>query len=175
MESGCGESGGRLTDVQKAAFSAFFEAHGQLSKRIERRLEQANVVGLETYDVLLNLELAPGQRLRMRELAERIVYSRSGLTRLADRLEAQGLITRVACVHDRRGMDLVITEAGLRARSEAWRVFSDAVAELFSPHLSDPEAASIARIFRAMVSALAGNSPSPESTCGGPGPGCGEA
>jgi DNA-binding MarR family transcriptional regulator len=154
MDQDRGEPIDALSDVHKAAFSAFFECHGQLAKRIERRLEQANVIGLECYDVLLNLEMAPGRRLRMSQLAERIVYSRSGLTRLADRLEAQGFIVRVPCADDRRGMNLVLTEAGLRARTQAWTVFGSAIVEMFAPHLTVDEAVTLTGSFHAMMRAM---------------------
>src|SRR5579859_3239466 len=83
------------------AWRSFLTAHAALINQIERELLEAGVVPLSWYDVLFALYDAPGQRLRMSELASAIVLSRSGLTRLVDRLEAEGLLARERSVSDR--------------------------------------------------------------------------
>ncbi len=133
--------------LRKRAFSNFFMAHGRITKELERRMSADGVVSLEVYDVLLALEDAPDQRLRMSELADKIIYSRSGLTRLADRLEQKGLIRRVACPNDRRAMHVEITELGLSERLRAWPTLERGIQELFGERISDDEASSIGLAF----------------------------
>jgi DNA-binding MarR family transcriptional regulator len=133
--------------LRKRAFSNFFMAHGRITKELERRMSADGVVSLEVYDVLLALEDAPDQRFRMSELADRIIYSRSGLTRLADRLEQKGLIRRVACPNDRRAMHVEITELGLSERLRAWPTLERGIQELFGERISDDEASSIELAF----------------------------
>ena len=75
---------------------------------------------LPSYDVLVQLSEAPGRRLRMTELADRVLLSRSGLTRLVDRLARDGLVERQACPDDARGTLAVLTDAGLERLRTAW-------------------------------------------------------
>ena len=92
-------------------------------RRLERDLLAEAELPLGWYDVLLQLAEAPERRLRMAELADRVLLSRSGLTRLVDRLAAEGLVTREPFPDDARGPYTVLTDAGLdrlrrgRARS----------------------------------------------------------
>lgn len=135
-----------LQKEQRAAWIAFFVAHGVLTKKIEHALAAAGRPGLEVYDVLLILEEAPQRRLRMSDLAKAIVYSRSGLTRLVDRMERLGWIRRQRCALDRRSTYAVLTEAGLQARREAWPVYREAVEAHFGSKMSAEEARSLASI-----------------------------
>jgi DNA-binding MarR family transcriptional regulator len=146
----------KCDELRKSAFSNFFVAYGRIVKEIDRRMSDAGVASLEVYDVLLVLEDAPDRRLRMSELADRIVYSRSGLTRLADRLESNGLIQRLACPNDRRALHVTITDVGLGERRRAWPVLEAAIVDLFGKHLNEEEAAVIARSFARMNEALNG-------------------
>ena len=145
--------------LRKRAFSNFFMAHGRITKEIERRMSADDVVSLEVYDVLLALENSPEQRLRMSELAEEIFYSRSGLTRLADRIEQKGLIRRVACPNDRRAMHVEITELGISERLRAWPTLERSIKELFGDRITDDEASSIEMAF-AKVLLVANSNPS---------------
>jgi len=89
------------------------------------------------------LEKAEGGKLRMHELARRIVLSRSNLTRLADRLENTKLIEREDTPHDRRGYHCVITRAGLAMRKKMWPVYKAAIERLFSRPITVEEARTI--------------------------------
>ncbi|MER7213686.1 MarR family transcriptional regulator [Streptosporangium sp. NPDC000239] len=88
----------------------------RVQARVTRALETDLLVGhdlaLASYDVLSHLAEAPEGRLRMNDLAERVLLSRSGLTRLIDRLQRDGLVDREACPSDARGLFAVLTEAG---------------------------------------------------------------
>ena len=140
-----------LSNAHKSAWVAFFVAQGVLAKRIDAELEAAGCVTLDVYDVLLSLEESPERRLRMSELADRVLVTRSGVTRLVDRLERQGLLKREACPNDRRACHATLTAAGLAERERAWPVYRQAIANHFAQHVSDEEATLIARVFRRMT------------------------
>ena len=138
-ESGSGETLG-LTEPRLAAWRAFLNAHATLIDVLERELAAAECLPLSSYDVLLALAEAPDPRRRMHELASAVVLSRSGLTRLVDRLEAEGLLRREACPTDRRGAFAVLTADGLAALRRAWPIYARGIAEHFARHLDDAEA-----------------------------------
>ena len=136
-----------LTNAEHRAWAAFFVANGLMAKRIDKALLTAGVVTLEVYDVLLQLEMADGQRMRMCELAESVLLSRSGLTRLADRLEREGFIERLACPRDRRSTHVALTPSGLSERERAWPVYREVIAEEFAGNLEPGDAEAIAYTF----------------------------
>lgn len=133
-----------LTETKLAAWRALLGAHSGAVGAIERELASANLVPLTWYDVLVALWEAPDHRLRLHELASAIVLSRSGLTRLVDRLEAAGLLRREACADDRRGSYAVLTEAGRAAQLRAWPIYARGIATHFADHLSEEEATTLA-------------------------------
>jgi DNA-binding MarR family transcriptional regulator len=87
-------------------------AHQELVRRLDAELERDHGLPLSSYEVLMNLADADGERLRMGELADRLLLSRSGITRLIDRLERQGLVERERCEEDARGLFARLTAAG---------------------------------------------------------------
>ncbi len=110
----------RLTDTELGAWRAFLRAHSHVTRLLEAELVAEHELALPSYDVLLHLAEAPGRRLRMTELADQVLLSRSGLTRLVDRLSRDGLVERAACPNDARGTHAVLTDAGLaRLRTAA--------------------------------------------------------
>jgi len=108
-----------MDDAELAAWRGFLQAHARLVRDLDEELRAAHGLPLSSYDVLTTLESAPGRRLRMRELADAVLLSRSGLTRLVDRLEREGLVAREECEEDARGSFAVLTGAGLGALREA--------------------------------------------------------
>jgi len=130
-------------DPKSYAWAVLLTAHATLIEKIEAGLAEANLPPLAWYDVLWELEKAEGGRLRMHELARRVVLSRSNLTRLADRLEDARLIEREDTAHDRRGYDCVITRAGLALRRKMWLVYKAEIERLFSRHITVDEARTI--------------------------------
>lgn len=90
----------------------FLHAHAYVLRRMEAELEESHHLPLASYDVLVQLAHAPGSALRMSELAEAVLLSRSGLTRLVDRLEREGLVERRSCPSDARGTLAVLTVKG---------------------------------------------------------------
>lgn len=130
----------RLDDRQLAAWRAFINAHASVIDRIEGDLAGAGQLPLTSYDVLVALAEAPAQRLRMTELARRVVVlSRSGVTRLVDRLEAEGLLRRERTSEDRRGAYAVITPEGLAALDRARPVYARGILRYFARYLSEEE------------------------------------
>ena len=85
------------------AWRAFIHAHARLLHRLDEELQAAHGLSLAEYDALLQLVNAPDRRLRMSALADRVLLSRSGITRLVDRLVADGMVERSACPTDARG------------------------------------------------------------------------
>lgn len=91
----------------------------RITRAVEAGLLVEHDLALASYDVLAQLAESPGRRLRMNDLAERVLLSRSGLTRLVDRLQRDGLVEREACASDARGLYAVLTEGGAVRLAEA--------------------------------------------------------
>lgn len=121
------------------AWEAFVFAHAAAVGRIERDLAAEGLIPLTWYDVLTALSTVPDLRMRLHELAGQVVLSRSGLTRLLDRVEAAGLIRRERAPHDRRGIFAVMTPAGEAALRQAWPVYAQGIMRYFSDHLTEDE------------------------------------
>lgn len=130
-------------DPKGRAWAVLLTAHATLVEKIEIALGEAKLPPLAWYDVLWELEKAEGGKLRMHELARRVVLSRSNLTRLADRLEGAGLIAREDTPHDRRGYHCVITRSGLAMRKKMWPVYRAEIERLFSRNVTLDEARAI--------------------------------
>ena len=99
-------------DPRLETWRSFLVAHAQIRRQLERELQAEQSLGLGEYEVLLMLARADDRQLRMSELADRLVLSRSGVTRLVDRLEADALVERASCDTDRRGSWATLTKAG---------------------------------------------------------------
>ena len=126
-------------DGSGSAWPRFVTAYALVITHIEERLKAAGLPELTWYDVLWALERAPRSRLRMHELAENTVISRSNLTRLVDRLEAASLVARDRDCSDRRGAFAVLTTTGRAVRRRMWTVYGPAIGELFDGHLNATE------------------------------------
>jgi DNA-binding MarR family transcriptional regulator len=143
----------KLEQSRLIAWRSFLTAHAALINQIEHELQEAEVVPLAWYDVLLTLYEAPNRRLRMNELASAIVLSRSGLTRLVDRLEAEGLLSRERCGTDRRGAFAVLTDKGLAALRRTWPVYEKGIVKHFARYVSDYEAHALTEVFQRVLGA----------------------
>jgi DNA-binding MarR family transcriptional regulator len=115
------------------------ELHSRLLAELDAELEREHGLPLTSYELLLKLADAEGQRLRMSELAERLLLSRSGITRLADRLERQRLIERQRCPDDGRGLFAHLTPAGRAKLAAARPTHLAGVRRHFLDRLSAPE------------------------------------
>jgi DNA-binding MarR family transcriptional regulator len=145
-----------LESATGSVWPLFLTAHAVLVEAIERRLAAAGQPPLAWYDVLWALERAPDQRLRMSELADKTVLSRSNLTRLADRLEDAGLLRRERADEDRRGAFAVLTEQGRATRRTMWPAYRAAIRDLFESHLTEEEAVLLGGVLRRMLDAVRG-------------------
>jgi DNA-binding MarR family transcriptional regulator len=114
-------------------------AHAALTKELDAELTREHNLPLSSYEVLLFLADAPDGRMRMAELAESVLLSRSGLTRLVDRLERDGLLKRERCESDARGYFAEITPRGRRLFDAARRTHLDGVRALFLSRFSRDE------------------------------------
>jgi DNA-binding MarR family transcriptional regulator len=121
----------------------FLQAHATVVRRLEAELEAAGQISLADLDVLIQLASAPGDRLRMSELADTVLLSRSGMTRRIDRLEDAGFVQRHECTADRRGAYAAITAAGLDRLTSARPTHLRGVEEHFVSRLTEDELASV--------------------------------
>jgi DNA-binding MarR family transcriptional regulator len=135
-----------------AAWRAFLHAHLVLTDVLERELAAETGLPLTWYDVLVNLHAAGGG-LRMQELAKRVVLSKSGLTRLVDRMVAAGYVCREPAAGDRRGLLAVMTPEGDRALHDAAPVHLRGIEEHFGRHVTDEEAAVVLSVFERLRTA----------------------
>jgi DNA-binding MarR family transcriptional regulator len=129
----------RPSDWRVQVWRSFLRAHATTVRELERELAAEAGTPLGWYDVLLQLVEAPERRLRMAELADRVLLSRSGLTRLVDRLQAEGLVRREPSKDDARGTYTVLTDAGFQRLRRAAPVHLDGVARHWLSHFTDDE------------------------------------
>jgi DNA-binding MarR family transcriptional regulator len=147
---------GRAGDIRLAAWWKLVAAHTRLVQRVGRDLAAATALPLGAYNVLRLLHEAPGCRLRLGELARDVFLTRSGATRLAERLERAGLLRRQGHARDRRGSFAVLTDRGREEWKRAKAVFGRIVAERFGSHLSDAEAETLNAVLGRIVTAETG-------------------
>lgn len=126
------------------AWRGVLNVHATVVARVEEALAEAHLPPLSWYDVLWALRRASGRRVRMAELADRLTISRGGLTKLADRLEAAGMLRREPADDDGRGLYAALTESGEELLRRMWPVYSRVLRETFVEAISQDEAAVIA-------------------------------
>jgi DNA-binding MarR family transcriptional regulator len=128
------------------AWESLLRAHATLVRDLDAELQATHDLSLGDYDVLVTLAAAPGDRLRMRELADRVILSRSGITRRVDRLERAGLVCREPAPDDGRSIEAVLTEVGRARLREAAHTHLAGVETRFLARYSDEELAGIAAL-----------------------------
>ena len=146
-------------DPRQRAWARFVTAQAMLLERIEAALAEADLPALAWYDVLWILENAEAGRLRMADLAQKAVVSRSNVTRLTDRMEKAGLVARFDCPEDGRGTVCELTAKGRALRAKMWPVYRKQIDALFGRHLAGREAEAIAETFDKMIDSLKGKAP----------------
>ena len=129
----------QLDDRELRAWRGMLRVHATLTKALDAELEAAHGLPLSSYEVLMHLADADGQRMRMSDLAAMVILSRSGLTRLVDRLEREGLIARESCASDARGSFATLTASGRRKLDAARATHLAGVRSLFLAHFSAEE------------------------------------
>ena len=143
-----------LEAAELAAWRGMLKVHSALVKALDSELEAQHGLPLSSYEVLIYLRVAPDKRLRMAELADRTLLSRSGMTRLVDRLERDGLLRRDTCSSDARGCFAVLTERGEEVLAGARATHLSGVRRRFLAHLDAEDVAALGVAFNKV---LAGN------------------
>jgi DNA-binding MarR family transcriptional regulator len=138
----------RASDWRIGVWRTFLRAHAQVMRELERELLADTGMPLGWYDVLLTLAEAPERRLRMAELADRVLLSRSGLTRLIDRLQAEGLVRREPSPDDARGTFTVLTAEGIGRLRRAAPVHLAGIQSHWLAHFRDDELRELSALLR---------------------------
>jgi DNA-binding MarR family transcriptional regulator len=125
-----------LSSHELAAWRGLLEVHARVTQQLDAQMQSEHALSLSAYEVLMFLDDAPGHRLRMSEIADRVLLSRSGCTRLVDRLAEQGYVTRCADSSDGRGLYAQLTDAGLAKIGAARATHRDGIRRFFLDHLT---------------------------------------
>jgi DNA-binding MarR family transcriptional regulator len=136
-----------------AAWRALLTAQAELTERIDAALRAADLIPLRWYDALFSLYEAPGRRLRLAEMAKATLLSRSGLTRLVDRLEQAGHLVREPSEDDARGAYAVLTAEGLQALRRCWRIYGAEIEARVGRRLTAAEARTLRALLVRLVEA----------------------
>lgn len=129
---------------------AFLQAHAYVTRRLAAELEVEDGLSLAEFDALIQLAVAPARRRRMSDLADAVLLSRSGVSRMVDRLEAAGLVERRMCPSDARGAEAMLTPAGEARLQRAAEVHFRGVAEHFTAVLPAADQTSFTRSLEAL-------------------------
>jgi DNA-binding MarR family transcriptional regulator len=146
-------AGERLDARELDAWRGMLRVHAALTKVLDAEMEARHGLPLTSYEVLLVLADAEGERMRMCDLASSILLSRSGLTRLVDRLERDGLLERQSCPSDARGAFARLTPAGRGRFDEARRTHLAGVQTLFLDRLEPEEQELLGQLWARLVPA----------------------
>lgn len=134
------------SDPRLEAWRALLQTRAECLRRIEDDLDRDDHVPLEQYDVLLELRHAPRGRLRLSDLAERVVLTRSGVSRLVARMEAADLVRRRRDEEDGRGRWAELAPAGVAALRRTWPAYRRAIRRHFGAHVTPAEARRLAAV-----------------------------
>ncbi|MFF5263173.1 MarR family winged helix-turn-helix transcriptional regulator [Actinomadura viridis] len=142
---------GTISAEELTVWRAMLRAQVQISRRLQADLLADHDLALGSYDVLMHLGESPDGRLRMNDLADRVLLSRSGLTRLVDRLQREGLVVRESCASDARGLFAVLTPRGRDRLEEAGPTYERGVREYVLTRLDEDDLRMLARVLTKLV------------------------
>src|SRR6476620_8016543 len=145
------ETSVNLSPAELGAWRGLLRVHTALVKALDAELTAEHDLPLSSYEVLITLESAPDHKRRMAELADSVLLSRSGMTRLVDRLVDHGLIERDHCTDDGRGCFAVLTEKGADVLATARPTHLDGVRERFLRHFSSEELVVLAEMWNRVL------------------------
>jgi DNA-binding MarR family transcriptional regulator len=151
MTSGAEHTLRELEPAELAAWRGMLRVHAALVKALDAELMVAHDLPLISYEVLITLDAAPGRKRRMAELADSVLLSRSGTTRLVDRLVRDGLIAREQCDDDGRGSYAVLTQRGADLLAQARATHLAGVRERFLRHFDEVELRTLAAAWERVV------------------------
>jgi DNA-binding MarR family transcriptional regulator len=138
-------------EPRQVAWRLFLTVHALACRRIDDRLLKADCLSFDDYDVLLTVNEAPDETIRMTDLAEAVLLSNSGMSRRVARLEERGLLHRDQCVEDGRVFRVRLTVLGRSALAQTWKVYRVLIEESFASHLTDEEAWQMGVIFQRIL------------------------
>lgn len=145
----------RLSEAEVQTWRPYIEASVRLETLLDERLREATGLSLIDYHLLMMLANATDHRLRMSELAEKLVFSRSRITYQINSMTKRGLVLREPVPEDRRGYRAVLTATGAEALRRAVPLHSDSVRELFFDHIRPDELDCVERVFTRLHQSLA--------------------
>jgi DNA-binding MarR family transcriptional regulator len=152
-------------DPRLGAWRNLIHAHARLFRRLDEELQAEHGISLAEYDALLQLAGAEGRRLRMSVLAERVLLSRSGITRLVDRLVSAGMVERSVCPTDARGAMATLLPDGLNRLRTASRTHLEGVGRYFLDVVAETDQAAIQRGLGAVIDNLEQGDEMSRSVC----------
>lgn len=143
----------RLPDEPRLrVWRALLRVHAGVANALEDSLQETRGLPLAWYQVLVELRLAGGA-LRMHQLADAATLSRSGTTRLVDRMEAEELLERRVCPSDRRGLEVVLTAKGQQVQKAAAPLVLRGIQDRLGRHLTDDQALALAEMLESVMEA----------------------
>jgi DNA-binding MarR family transcriptional regulator len=142
---------GPFSDQQLAAWRGMLQVHAEVTQLLDAQMRAEHGMSVSSYEVLMFLAEAPDRRLRMSQIADRVLLSRSGLTRLVDRLVQLGYVTRCAAEADGRGSYAELTDAGLDKFQTAQRTHREGVRSFFLERLSTTDTVVLGDIWTRFV------------------------
>jgi len=140
-----------LSKIHNLAWRKFLSTQVVLIEQIEQDLVKADLPPLTWYDILFAISEAPEKKLRLHELAQTVLLSRSNVTRLVDRLEKAGFLQREQCSSDRRGAFATISDEGLTILEQMWSIYEAAILKYFACHLDETEAKLFIKLLNRMM------------------------
>jgi DNA-binding MarR family transcriptional regulator len=139
-----------LSRDELEAWRGMVRANVYLLRELDKDLQRSHRLSLRSHDVLLHLALAPQHRMRMTVLAKAVFFSPSGLTRLIDQLQREGLVDRERREDDTRSYDAVLSTQGLTRLTAAHKDHLRLIRELFIDHLTEAQIAQLIAIWNAV-------------------------
>jgi DNA-binding MarR family transcriptional regulator len=149
------DKAGPFSATELAAWRGMLQMHAQITQALDAQMRTEHGLSVSSYEVLMFLAAAPERRLRMAEIADQVLLSRSGLTRLVDRLVQLGYVTRCAAENDGRGAYAELTDAGLEKFQAAQRTHREGVREFYLDHLSTTDTVVLGDIFTRLAASRA--------------------
>jgi DNA-binding MarR family transcriptional regulator len=156
-------SAGLLTPLEFDAWAGLLSTHARLERGLDREMLDAEGISVSAYEVLLRLAYGPGKRMRMRDIADSLLLSRSGLTGIVSELERRGYVTRERAADDGRGIEAALTRTGQAAFRRAQRVHLAGVRARFLRHLSDQQLQQLADAWAAIGTATGPDVPASQT------------
>ncbi len=143
-----------LHERQVAAWQELLLCESRIARLVEREFEARGLVPFTFYDILLQLRYAPGQAKRFRDITPEVILSRSALSRCIDRMAVLGLVEKLECAEDPRGLIIRITVVGKKELKRAWPIYREQIEKLFGRHFKAAELDFLADRFAQITRAL---------------------